>query len=171
MKNEIMQMIKKMSSESEEQFRQTKKKWIDNLSEKIIEYVKTNNCEFDFTEISKLCKDEEIINTIKGRVTSKTVVFLESIEFRNFAKDLRQKYYDDTYKGSFIEKETFKFISEINGLDKNVVPIVGKILSMSEEIIYFKDYSKRRYIECIHDISGLCAEDAEYIWNLLFYLL
>ena len=136
------------------------------LCENIIQQVKKEEQEFDFDELRKAYPDKDFWDVIERRVIRQTKNYIKLSLFRQLGKESRVKLCSEVFETVYFERENVSYVVEFLGYTRDLAEAADYLLYFSEDIIFNKCFSKRRYMDISAEILGIEDKDAEFIWDL-----
>ncbi|MCI8669521.1 MAG: hypothetical protein HFI34_08395 [Lachnospiraceae bacterium] len=164
MDSAISELIKSLQENKQEDI--SVKQIQEQICEVIIQQVKKEERNFNFDELRKMYQDQAFWDEIEEKVIKQTKNFIKFSSFRHLAKESRVKLCRDVFDMIYFERENVTYIVEYLEYARDLAEVANFLLYFSEDIIFNKCFSKRRYAEISAEILGLEIEDAEFMWNL-----
>lgn len=137
-----------------------------DLKMAIIRIIKLKDEEFSTAPLQQYWGNPEYWKEIEEDVEQYTSYFLEMREIRHMPKDDRLTYYQHVFDVIYYERENMFYAEKALGLPQKDIRILFRLIRNAENLIIQRELSERRFKSVIVDNFGICAGDAEYIWEM-----
>ncbi len=138
----------------------------EQICSHIIKWVKEKESLYNFEEEREMYSDYAFWDRIEQRINNRTRNYLQISEIRHLTDKDRADVCSHVFEAVYLKKENRKYVMEQYAYTENLSDAAAQLLYISEDIIFNRYFSKRRFTATILEVTGVDEKITDLIWNL-----
>lgn len=138
----------------------------NSLIRVIVQTVKEEERAFQYDELERICGNPDFWDEVKEEVLKETDLFLKMGNLRSMGFPVRQEYYQKIFSIIYDEYEDINYACKKLHISNETGILFFRIMSICENCIISRFFSKRRIGKILTDDFGLTEEDISFLWKI-----